>query len=1005
MKSSELTQDMPLTSCRGHLIKQREGESSDSEQLTPRTANRDTSLMRAASDGDLNHLQRILSTNSELLGQQNKPGKTALMLAAERGHYECAKALLQEAGITTPSNTTALMFAVRAHCLSIIELLAPLEGTMSGMTPLIQAIIAGPISDSTVITYSSYLGRKDRCGMSALMYSALFCKPESINLLLKGSINNAATELSLVNSKQETALMLATKQNCPKCVAQLLDEAGYLTRNRRSAALIAMDLPTRNCADLLLSSEKERSTSGVTKLMVDARYGESMSDSVLTDNRQSALDGKTALIHAAISNNLEMVRILKEKEAKMQDRLGFTALMYAIRNKNMDIVSELAQYEAGAISKSGETALFMAIESEFSSSIPLLLPYEINITTEHCPNLILYSVRRKQPNITIMNILVSYYINHNNKKPFISLRRPAEGFWRETALIYAATIGDKALIEKNLTQIGQMYRGNTALLKAVEGNRPDCIPLLLGELGIQVWDGQTALMRACELGRTDCINLLLAESYATTASGTTALMKASMANKPEAVRLLLHEAGLQDTDGRTALIIAAQRNYREIVEILVDYEKSITDKESKTALVYAILNKALDCIETLLKSEEEFTQISSLMVDVSLGRTISIDTYRLDLGKFDIYGNTALMYALMAKNYSGAQALLEFEGGMQNTLGKFALLLVVDLQDIKGIEIVTQCSRECFLYDENGDTALTYAIKRKLRDSIHALAGLLFTTPTNNGTLPIDIALAEGNGEAYAILYSLHLEKCKEFILLQKPLPLKKVDEQTELLRAVERNDLEGVRAHLNKIGYMFQGRSSLFKAAELGNIDILHILLCESRNANLIGETALILATLAGNQEVVRLLAPLETGISGFNKTMVCAALDDFSGLIENINESAGVTDILGNTALVYASACGSLKCVKYLLNMEVGKESGRLTPLMAAARNNKVDVVKLLLKQTKYYGQQDILGMTALMHAVERHARDVARLLLSYEATFRNAFGETAFDIARKHNVSLLE
>lgn len=1004
MKSFESVHDAPLTSCRGRRVKQNDDESSDSDQLTPRTANCDTLLMRAASDGDIGRLQSILNKNGELLGLQNKPGKTALMLAAEKGHYECAKALLQEAGITTPSNTTALMFAIRTRHLSIIELLAPLEGTLSGMTPLMQAVIAGPISDSLVATYSGDLGRKDRCGMSALMYSALFCKPDSMALLLQCTANSGVAELSLVNSKQETALMIAAEQNCPKCVAQLLDEAGHFTRSRRSAALIAIDLPERQCIDLLLSSEKECAVSGVTRLMVDAHYGEPTSDSLLIDNGKSAIDGKTALMHAVSANNLVMVRILKEKEAKMQDRLGFTALMYAIRNKNMDIVFELAQSEAGSINRSGETALSMAIENEFDSAIPLLLPYEINITTERCTNVIMYSVRRKPLNLTITNILVNYYINHNNKKPFIPLHRPAEGFWRETALIHAATIGDKNLIEKNLTQIGQMHRGNTALLKAVEGNRPDCIPLLLGELGIQVWDGQTALMRASELGHVDCIHLLLAESYATTATGITALMRASMENKPDAVKLLLHEAGLQDVEGRTALILAAQRNYQEIVEILVDYEKGITDKTSKTALVHAILNKALDCIEILLKSEKEFTQISSLMVDVSLGRSMPVDAYS-DLGKFDIHGNTALMYALMARNYSGVHALLECEGGMQSPSGAFALLLAVELQDIKGIEIISQCAKERALYDASGDTALTYAIKRKLRDSIQALVGLLFDTPTSSGALPIDIALIEGNAEAYAMLYSFHLEKSREFILSRRPLTLKKIDEQTELLRAVDREDLEGVHAHLNKIGYMFQGRSALFKAAELGNIEILRLLLCESRNTNLVGESALILAALAGNQEAIRILAPLETGISGFNDAMVCAALDDLSGLVEHVSGGGGAIDALGNTALLYASACGSLKCVEYLLKVEVGKENGKLTPLMAAARNNKVNVVKLLLKQTKYYGRQDILGMTALMHAVEQHAREAARLLLSYEATFRNAFGETAFDIARRHNINLSE
>ncbi|EFO65682.1 Hypothetical protein GLP15_3398 [Giardia lamblia P15] len=259
-------------------------------------------------------------------------------------------------------------------------------------------------------------------------------------------------------------------------------------------------------------------------------------------------------------------------------------------------------------------------------------------------------------------------------------------------------------------------------------------------------------MRASELGHVECIPLLLAESYVTTAAGTTALMKASVANRPSAVRLLLHEAGLQDAEGRTALMAAAQRNHQEVVEILVDCEKGITDKEAKTALVHAILNKATDCIEPLLRSEREFTQISPLMVDVSLGKPISAEAYRSELRRFDVHGNTALMYAVMAKNYSGIQALLESEGGMQSPSGAFGLLLAVELQDLRGIEIIAQCPQECSLYDAHGDTVLTYAIKRKLKGSMQALVKLLFDAPTSNGTLPLDIALTEDNGEAYALL-------------------------------------------------------------------------------------------------------------------------------------------------------------------------------------------------------------------------------------------------------------
>ena len=76
-----------------------------------------------------------------------------------------------------------------------------------------------------------------------------------------------------------------------------------------------------------------------------------------------------------------------------------------------------------------------------------------------------------------------------------------------------------------------------------------------------------------------------------------------------------------------------------------------------------------------------------------------------------------------------------------------------------------------------------------------------------------------------------------------------------------------------------------------------------------------------------------------------------------------------------------------------------------MAAARTNEASTVQLLLRRARYHGRQDILGMSALMHAVERRACEAAHLLLPHEAALHNAFGETAFDMARRCCVDLGE
>ena len=58
------------------------------------------------------------------------------MLAAERGHCEWVKALFRGG-----SGTIALILAVWVRHQLIIELLATLEGALSGTTALMQAVI------------------------------------------------------------------------------------------------------------------------------------------------------------------------------------------------------------------------------------------------------------------------------------------------------------------------------------------------------------------------------------------------------------------------------------------------------------------------------------------------------------------------------------------------------------------------------------------------------------------------------------------------------------------------------------------------------------------------------------------------------------------------------------------------------------------------------------------------------------------------------------------------
>ena len=64
---------------------------------------------------------------------------------------------------------------------------------------------------------------------------------------------------------------------------------------------------------------------------------------------------------AAFYGNTECVRILAEKESRLQDGNGRTALMYAAGNGHLECVQILAPLEKGMLNTSGRSALYYTI--------------------------------------------------------------------------------------------------------------------------------------------------------------------------------------------------------------------------------------------------------------------------------------------------------------------------------------------------------------------------------------------------------------------------------------------------------------------------------------------------------------------------------------------------------------------------------------------------------------------------------------------------------------------
>ncbi|ESU34722.1 Ankyrin repeat protein [Giardia duodenalis] len=232
-------------------------------------------------------------------------------------------------------------------------------------------------------------------------------------------------------------------------------------------------------------------------------------------------------------------------------------------------------------------------------------------------------------------------------------------------------------------------------------------------------------------------------------------------------------------------------------------------------------------------------------------------------------------------------------------------------------------------------------------------------------------------------------------------------DDSTDLMRAVDRNDVEAVKTLIPLQGGMkmkgcalvgdwkiYEG-TALMRAAIYGYTEIVGLLVEKERglrDSN--GWTALMFAAAYGHVHCVKLLLEKEGGMqcdSGWTALMSAAKHDHIDCLTLLLEKESGVQDNEGWTALMSAAKHGYVDCLKLLLEREGGvqdNEGG--TALMWAAQNGHADCVKLLIE--KEGGIQDSNGWTALIVAAEHGKTDCVELLLEKEGGLQKTDGTTA-------------
>lgn len=127
---------------------------------------------------------------------------------------------------------------------------------------------------------------------------------------------------------------------------------------------------------------------------------------------------------------------------------------------------------------------------------------------------------------------------------------------------------------------------------------------------------------------------------------------------------------------------------------------------------------------------------------------------------------------------------------------------------------------------------------------------------------------------------------------------------------------------------------------------------------------------------------------------------------------ELACSKDKKGISALFHAVANGHNKIAEILINIkkqanDIEPEKG-FTPLLLAATNGHIALVRLLLEHEADPDLRNFDGVTALHNAVYENQVDIVALLLDAGAdpNIKDRFGNTAYDLAqRSGNPKLIE
>ncbi|KAL6617339.1 ankyrin repeat-containing domain protein [Neocallimastix sp. 'constans'] len=615
---------------------------------------------------------------------------------------------------------------------------------------------------------------------------------------------------------------------------------------------------------------------------------------------------------------------------------GYRLLSNAVPLANYEILQLLNKkgFSINEYNDNGITPLIQAIYFNKINFIPFLIKNGADVNKKSKKDEFPIVSAIKKRNIKILNLLLKNGANPNQKD--------SKG---NTALMYASQFGiiaaAKILIDNNADINAQNEQGLTALIISLISNRTALIKYLLSnnkiDLNLKCKKGLNALMYAAKQSHFDNLKLLIDKlsnskidinlkevdneglnalihscycgSYQKNVYISNSYIAKLLNSYYNIVEILLNKGfnvHKKSIKGQNALMIASEFGCLSIVKLLIEHGIDINGKDNngQNALLYACRSDLLTLNEKLRPERENLRQeypnnelLTSLIKNIF---DIEDFNYEYSYGEGK-YGYIHLVKYLInqginiyAKDDKGNNALME--------ASSHGFINIIEYLLEKGIPVEER--------NNEGYTALMYATKNGYLNIVKCLIknGASINDLDTNGNNLLMLASSEGFMEIVEYLKEMGLS-----------IHSKNKDGNNALMLAIMGN-------HINIIQYLHHqginlyekdnhGCNALMLAANCDKLDIVQYLCDMNMNVNKVdnnGWTPLMYATFFnGNKKypfTSQKVPNLSTSIQ--SNFVIIQCLVDHGAEINYKNHE-------GVTALMLASQYGSLRVVKYLIQM----------------------------------------------------------------------------------------